>query len=71
MTGSRLGHLGPEQAKKLIATAPLLARGEHRQERQPASLVSVIAENSIVRGPNESERSEGPKPEYWRRACVA
>jgi hypothetical protein len=72
MARARLRDLGPEQTQQLIAAATLFARRrEHGEERQPAPLVSVLAENCVVCRSDESERSERLKSESWRRGRLA
>ena len=72
MPRERLRDIAPEKAQQLIAAATAFPGcREHGQERQPAALVSMIAENRFVCRSDESERSERPKTESWHRGCLA
>src|SRR6266566_1034096 len=62
MTRARLRRIRPEKKEKLIATPPLApGRGEHREQRQSAMLVAVLAKESAILRVRERECSEGPK----------
>src|SRR5438046_3549546 len=56
MPPARLRAVRPEQKEQLITAAALLAsRGKHSEQRQSAVLVSVLAEESVVRRDSECE----------------
>src|SRR6267143_941358 len=62
MPPARLRAVRPEEKEQLITAAALLAsRGKHSEQRQSAVLVSVLAEESVVRRASECERPERPK----------
>jgi hypothetical protein len=62
MSRVRLRRVRPEKEEKLIAGAALFAsRGKYSEQRQSATLVSMLAEESVVPWASECERSERPK----------
>jgi hypothetical protein len=58
----RLCRVWPKEKEQLIAAATLLAGGgEDGEQGQPAALMSMLAEESVVLPASERERPERPK----------
>jgi len=58
----RLRRVRPEEQEQLITAAALFASGgEDGEQRQPAVLVSMLAEESVVFPASECERPKRPK----------
>jgi hypothetical protein len=58
----RLRRVGPEEEEQLIAAAALIAGSrKHGEQRQSVTLVTVLAEKSVILGASECQRPERPK----------
>ena len=57
---ARLCRLRPEETEQLVtAPSPFACRGQHGEQRQPAAVMAMGAEDGLIRRPGECKRAEG------------
>jgi hypothetical protein len=67
----RLRRVAPEEEEQLIAAAALIAGSrKHSEQRQSVTLMSVLAEESVIPRASECQRPERPKTITMRRVRI-